>query len=155
MDRFYLPRSWSFVGVAKLKTIFGRRLILSPTSKTKKKASFPATVPLSDEPKSLIFYALVKPNCVKKGLRRGASSGALRGRLRRGPLTSRGGAMVARLRRATSILIGSSILTAVAASILCTGAARQYPTLAILCLIFRPTLYPGIFFGRTWLHDNR
>ena len=36
--------------------------------------------------------------------------------------------MVARLLRATSILIGSSILAAFAASILCTGAARQYPT---------------------------
>ena len=31
--------------------------------------------------------------------------------------------------RATSILIGSSILSATAASILCTGEARQYPTL--------------------------
>ena len=40
-------------------------------------------------------YRIVKPNRVKKRLRRGASSGALRGRLRRGPLTSRGGAVVA------------------------------------------------------------
>ena len=34
-------------------------------------------------------------------------------------------------RRATSILIGSSILAATAASILRTGAVRQYPTLLI------------------------
>ena len=44
--------------------------------------------------------------------------------------------MVEQLHRATSILIGSIMLAAVAASILGTGAARQYPTLPI-CLIPR------------------
>ena len=37
------------------------------------------------------FLALVKTKRVKPCLRQGASSGALRGRLRRAPLTSRGG----------------------------------------------------------------
>ena len=103
-----------------------RQLILSPMSKTKKMWVFLATVPLSEDSNSLIFYAPVKPNRVKKSLRRGASSGAFRGRLRRASLTSRGGRMVARRGRATNILIGSSIL--------CNGAACQYPTLQI-----RPT----------------
>ena len=81
-----------FVGVAKLRKN-GRQLILSPMSKINKSEFSPRQC-LSDEPESLIFYALVKPNRVKKRLPRGASSGALQGRLRRGPLTSRGGAIL-------------------------------------------------------------
>ena len=42
------------------------------------------------ESKSTTFLALVKPNRVKSCPRKSASSGALRGRLRRDPLTSRG-----------------------------------------------------------------
>ena len=45
-------------------------------------------------PKTTCFLALAKPNRVKTCLRQGASSGALRGRLRRGPLTSLGGPAV-------------------------------------------------------------
>ena len=46
--------------------------------------------PLNTVQKRRTFFTLVKPNRVKPCLRQGASSGALRGRLRRGPLTSRG-----------------------------------------------------------------
>ena len=52
-------------------------------------------LPLKHGPNKTYFSALVKPNRVKTGLRQGASSGVLRGRLRRVPLTSRGGAGVA------------------------------------------------------------
>ena len=95
---------------------------------------FPAIVPLSDGPKSLIFYALVKPNRVKKRLRRSASGGAPPAGPPHQPggADGRGCAATARLRRATSVLIGSSLLAADAASILFTGAARQYPTLYYL-----------------------
>ena len=52
--------------------------------------------------KPTCFSALAKLNCVKTYLRQGAPSGALRGRLRRDPLTSWGGAA------ATKILVGST-----------------------------------------------
>ena len=52
---------------------------------------------LKHGPKTTGFFALftVKPKRVKTCLRQGASSGALRGRFRRGPLTSRRGGGVA------------------------------------------------------------
>ena len=50
---------------------------------------------LKHGPKTTYFLALVKPKRVKTCLRQGVSSGALGGRLRRGPRTSRGVAGVA------------------------------------------------------------
>ena len=50
---------------------------------------------LKHRPKTTYFLAIVKPNRVKTWLQQGASSGALRGRLRWGPYTSRGGPGVA------------------------------------------------------------
>lgn len=52
-------------------------------------------IALEASPKINLFSALVKPNRVKACARQGAPSGALRGRLRRAPLASRGGAGVA------------------------------------------------------------
>ena len=52
-------------------------------------------LPLKHGRKTTYFLTLVKPNRVKTCLRQGASSGALRGCFRRGPLTSRGRAGVA------------------------------------------------------------
>ena len=52
-------------------------------------------LPLKHGPKTTYRFALGKPNRVKTALRQDASSGALRGPLRRGPLISPGGAGVA------------------------------------------------------------
>ncbi|CAB1106756.1 unnamed protein product [Ectocarpus sp. CCAP 1310/34] len=71
------------------------RFVVSPASSPSAADPGSGADDAGDGPKSLIFFALVKPNRVQKRLRRGASSGALRGRLPRGPLTSRGGPMVA------------------------------------------------------------
>ena len=56
-------------------------------------------LPLKRDPKSTLALEQVKPTGLKTCLRQSASSGALCGRLRQGPLTSRGGAMVLGLPR--------------------------------------------------------
>ena len=66
----------------------------------------------------------MRPNRVKTSLRHGASSGALRGRLRRAPLTGREG-----FAATTSELVGSSILPHHAASTYCYGYSYQGPAL--------------------------
>ena len=65
------------------------------------------------ESKSRTVLALVKSNRVKSCFRQGASSGALRGRLRRGPLTSREGGD-GRGESRDQILVGSRLPVAVA-----------------------------------------
>lgn len=66
------------------------------------------------------FIAVVKSNRVKTGLRQDASSGALRGRLRRDPLTSRGDGSC-RGFATTRPLFGSSFLAADGARMPCPG----------------------------------
>ena len=72
-------------------------------------------------PKTTCCLALVKPKRVKTCLRQGASIGALRGRLRRAPLTSRGEGRGHGFAVTTSALVGSSVLEYDAASTHCTG----------------------------------
>ena len=67
------------------------------------------------------YLALVTPKRIKTCLRQDASSGALRGPLGRGPLTSRGVGRGRGEAATISALVGSSVLAYDAASTYCTG----------------------------------
>ena len=87
---------------------FALFILLFPSQSTTK-------LPLKYGPNTTYFLALVKPNRAETCLRQGNSSGALRGRLRRVPFTSRGGgrgrgeaATGLGFAETTSALVGSS-----------------------------------------------